>query len=66
MQSHLDGVLFKNSFGTPEMRETFSTERFIETFLEVKAALARAEASVGFPRTRPIKSRRGRGLGAST
>jgi 3-carboxy-cis,cis-muconate cycloisomerase len=44
---HMDGVLFKNVYGTPEMRDVFSEERFIEQFLEVEAALARAEARVG-------------------
>lgn len=41
---HLDGVLFKNTFGTAEMRKIFKEEAFIQTFLETEAALARAEA----------------------
>lgn len=41
---HTNGVLFKNIFSTPEMREIFSEERFIECFLEVEGALAQAEA----------------------
>ncbi|MFB6311024.1 MAG: adenylosuccinate lyase family protein [Salinirussus sp.] len=44
---HTNGVLFKNVFGTPEMREIFSEERFIERFLEVEAALARVQADLG-------------------
>jgi 3-carboxy-cis,cis-muconate cycloisomerase len=44
---HLDGVLFANVFGTPEMRGILCEERFVERFLEVEGALARAEASVG-------------------
>lgn len=44
---HTDGILFKDIFGTPEMREIFSEEQFIKRFLEVEAALARAEASEG-------------------
>lgn len=44
---HTNGLLFKNVFGTPEMRGVFSEERFIERFLEVEAALARAEAHEG-------------------
>lgn len=44
---HTDGVLFKNVFGTEEMREIVCEERFIERFLEVEAALARAEARAG-------------------
>ena len=47
MEFHLDGVLFKNVFGTPEMREVFCEDHYIETFLEVEAALARAEATAG-------------------
>lgn len=44
---HVDGHLFKNVFGTPEMRGVFEEDRFVERFLEVEAALARAEARVG-------------------
>jgi len=44
---HTDGVLFSDVFGTAEMRDTFSEERFIERFLEVEAALARAQARAG-------------------
>ncbi|MFB6157407.1 MAG: adenylosuccinate lyase family protein [Haloferacaceae archaeon] len=44
---HLDGALFKDLFGTPEMRSVFGEERFVERFLEVEAALARAEAAEG-------------------
>jgi len=47
MTFHTDGVLFKDVFGTPEMREVFREERFVERFLEVEAALARAEADAG-------------------
>ncbi len=44
---HTNGVLFKNVFGTPEMRTCVSEERFVERFLEVEAALARVEADLG-------------------
>lgn len=44
---HTSGVLFKNTFGTAEMRKIFAEERFIEWFLEAEAALARAEAKAG-------------------
>lgn len=44
---HTNGVLFKNTFGTPEMRGIFAEDRFIEHFLTVEAALARAEANAG-------------------
>lgn len=44
---HTNGVLFENVFGTPEMREIFSEERFIQRFLDVEAALARVQAREG-------------------
>lgn len=47
MPFHLDGTLFRDTFGTGRMRDAFSEEAFIERFLEVEAALARAEADVG-------------------
>lgn len=40
-----DGVLFGDVFGTEAMRSVFDESAFISTFLEVEAALARAEAS---------------------
>ncbi|MFB6233845.1 MAG: adenylosuccinate lyase family protein [Halopenitus sp.] len=44
MHTHLDGPLFRDAFGTPETREIFSQEGFIERFLQVEGALAQAEA----------------------
>jgi 3-carboxy-cis,cis-muconate cycloisomerase len=44
---HTDGQLFKNAFGTEAMREVFTEEAYVERFMEVEAALARAEAEVG-------------------
>jgi 3-carboxy-cis,cis-muconate cycloisomerase len=44
---HTDGKLFKNAFGTEAMREVFTEEAYAERFMEVEAALARAEADVG-------------------
>lgn len=44
---HADGALFKDLFGTGEMRSIFGEERFVERFLEVEAALSRAEAAEG-------------------
>jgi len=46
MNPLLDGILFANSFGTEEMRGIFAEDEFIARFLEVEAALARAEADV--------------------
>ena len=44
---HTDGQLFKNAFGTESMREVFNERAYVERFMEVEAALARAEAEVG-------------------
>lgn len=47
MMFHTHGHLFKNAFGTPEMRDTFTEEAYIDHFMCVEAALARAQAEVG-------------------
>jgi len=47
MNTHTTGVLFRDSFGTPEMRAAVSEAAFVERFLEAEAALARAEARAG-------------------
>ncbi|WP_426437773.1 3-carboxy-cis,cis-muconate cycloisomerase [Bradyrhizobium genosp. P] len=43
----LDSVLFRDAFGTREMREVFSDVRLISRYAEVEVALARAEARCG-------------------
>ncbi|WP_146992218.1 class-II fumarase/aspartase family protein [Bradyrhizobium macuxiense] len=43
----LDSVLFRDAFGTSEMREVFSDLRLIARYAEVEVALARAEARCG-------------------
>jgi len=43
----LDSVLFRDAFGTREMREVFSDLRLIGRYAEVEVALARAEARCG-------------------
>jgi 3-carboxy-cis,cis-muconate cycloisomerase len=43
----LDSILFRDSFGTPEMRKVFSDFSQISRFAEVEIALARAEARCG-------------------
>ena len=45
--SVLDSVLFRDSFGTPQMREIFSDRAFIARCVDVEIALARAEARCG-------------------
>ncbi|MCA1402698.1 3-carboxy-cis,cis-muconate cycloisomerase [Bradyrhizobium sp. BRP56] len=42
-----DSVLFRDAFGTREMREVFSDLRLIERYAEVEVALAKAEARCG-------------------
>lgn len=42
-----DSILFKNLFGTEEMRRIFSEESLVQKWLDVEAALARAEAKLG-------------------
>ncbi|MGY4475750.1 class-II fumarase/aspartase family protein [Bradyrhizobium sp. USDA 3364] len=43
----LDSVLFRDAFGTREMREVFSDLRAIARYAEVEVALAKAEARCG-------------------
>ena len=43
----LDSILFRDAFGTPEMREVFSDLALISRYAEVEIALARAEARCG-------------------
>ncbi|WP_315835007.1 adenylosuccinate lyase family protein [Bradyrhizobium prioriisuperbiae] len=42
-----DSVLFRDMFGTAEMRAVFSDEALVGRYLEVEAALARAQARCG-------------------
>jgi len=42
-----DSALFRDMFGTAEMREIFSDEALVGRYLEVEAALARAQAQLG-------------------
>src|SRR3569833_1548154 len=43
----LDSMLFRDAFGTPEMREVFSDVALLARYAEVEVALARAEAKCG-------------------
>jgi 3-carboxy-cis,cis-muconate cycloisomerase len=43
----LDSILFRDAFGTPQMREVFSDHALISRYVEVEVALARAEARCG-------------------
>ncbi len=44
---HTSGKLFKNAFGTEEMRDIFTETAYAQRFMDVEAALARAEADAG-------------------
>ncbi|MFB1117205.1 class-II fumarase/aspartase family protein [Dickeya dadantii] len=43
----LDSILFRDSFGTPEMRAVFDDHELIRKYVEVEIALAKAEARCG-------------------
>ncbi|KAI0191861.1 adenylosuccinate lyase [Astrocystis sublimbata] len=45
--SALDSRIFRNLFGTQEIRTAFTDEAYISRLIEVEAALARAESKVG-------------------
>jgi len=42
--SLIDSSVFKNSYGTKEMREIFNDRARIQVWLDVEAAIARAQA----------------------
>ncbi|MBP2335003.1 3-carboxy-cis,cis-muconate cycloisomerase [Saccharothrix coeruleofusca] len=42
-----DSLLFRDMFGTPEMREVFSDESYVDELVRVEVALARVQARVG-------------------
>lgn len=43
----VDSALFRDQFSTAEMREIFSDERTVQSWLDVEAALARVQADLG-------------------
>jgi len=43
----LDSALFRDSFGTPRMREIFEERVLIARYVEVEVALARAQGRCG-------------------
>ena len=48
MPSHMvDSALFRDQFGTEEMRRIFEDRNLLQKWMDVEAALARAEATVG-------------------
>ncbi|KAI1635472.1 adenylosuccinate lyase [Biscogniauxia mediterranea] len=45
--SALDSGVFRNLFGTQEMRDVFSDKNYVKCLVEVEAALARAQSKTG-------------------
>ncbi|RFU27856.1 hypothetical protein B7463_g8488, partial [Scytalidium lignicola] len=45
--SAIDSVIFRNLFGTDEIRKIFSDEAYISRCIDVETALARAQSTVG-------------------
>lgn len=43
----IDSRVFKNLFGTQEIRNVFSDESYVERLIETEAGLARAESKLG-------------------
>src|SRR5687768_4494838 len=43
----IDSVFFKDLYGTPAMRAVFDDSAMLQKWLDVEAALARSEASLG-------------------
>ncbi|WP_025121598.1 MULTISPECIES: 3-carboxy-cis,cis-muconate cycloisomerase [unclassified Serratia (in: enterobacteria)] len=43
----LDSILFRDSFGTPEMRAIFDDRELVRKYVEVEIALAKAQAACG-------------------
>lgn len=45
--SMLDSRLFRNLFGTQEIRDVFTDDSYTQFMIETEAALARAQSTVG-------------------
>jgi 3-carboxy-cis,cis-muconate cycloisomerase len=45
--SGIHSILFRDAFGTPEMRAVFSDKALIERYIDIEIALAKAEANCG-------------------
>jgi 3-carboxy-cis,cis-muconate cycloisomerase len=43
----VDSILFRDSFGTPKMRELFSDRALVQRYIDAEIALAKAEARAG-------------------
>ncbi len=55
----LDSVLFRDSFGTPEMRAIFDDHELIRKYVEVEIALAQARGKMALSHKKPpMRSRK--------
>lgn len=45
--SALDSRIFRNLFGTQEIRDIFKDEAYVQRMIDVEAALARAQSKCG-------------------
>lgn len=45
--SAIDSRIFRNLFGTQEIREVFSDEAYVQCMIDAEAGLARAESKTG-------------------
>lgn len=45
--SALDSRVFRNLFGTQEIREIFSDEAYVQCMIDAEAALGRAQSKLG-------------------
>ena len=45
--SALDSRVFRNLFGTQEIRDVFTDEAYVQRLIETEEALARAQSTVG-------------------
>lgn len=45
--SALDSRIFRNLFGTQEIRDIFTDDAYVKCLIEVEAALARAQSKTG-------------------
>ena len=45
--SALDSRIFRNIFGTQEIRDVFSDKAYVHNLIQTEAALARAESKLG-------------------
>ena len=62
MQTTLDCALLRDLFGTERMRAVFDSRALLQSWLDVEAALAAAEAEVGVSAIGPAGEQRSHGV----